>query len=208
MIVVLPVEVAPPETVVDAVTVNVAALKATVGVPEITPVAVSRESPAGSAPLMEYVVPVGDDAVIEADSGVIAVPTVPLIDAADVVTKSGVVNVVEVDVVPLPLLFSATVVIEYVVPGARLFVVIVVVVDDSVIAVPPPIGVRVAVYPVIAPPPVDVGAVTEIVAAVVDVAVAEVIAGADGGAAGVVMVDAAAVVAPSPTALVARVVIA
>ena len=49
---------------------------------------------------------------------------------------------------------------------------------------------------------------TEIVAAVGDVAAAEVIAGAEGGAAGVVIVDAAAVVAPSPTALVARVVIA
>jgi hypothetical protein len=84
---------------------------------------------------------------------------------------------------------------------------IVVVVDVSVIAVPPPIGVSVAVYPVIAAPPVDVGAVTEMVAALEDVAAADVIEGADGGAAGVVIVDAAAVVAPSPTAFVARVVI-
>jgi hypothetical protein len=138
---------------------------------------------------------------------VIAVPTVPLIEAADVVTKSGVVKVVDVDVVPLPLLFSATVVTEYVVPGARVVGEIVVVVDVSVIAVPPPIGVSVAVYPVIAAPPVDVGAVTEMVAALEDVAAADVIEGADGGAAGVVIVDAAAVVAPSPTAFVARVVI-
>jgi len=203
----LPVAVAPPETVVDAVTVNVVALSATVGVPEIVPVAVSKESPAGSVPLMEYVVPVGDDAVIDADTGVIAVPTVPLIDAADVVTKSGVVKVVDVDVVPLPLLFSATVVTEYVVPGARVVGEIVVVVDVSVIAVPPPIGVSVAVYPLILPPPVDVGAVTVMVAALEDVAAADVIEGADGGAAGVVIVDAAAVVAPSPTAFVARVVI-
>lgn len=203
----LPVAVAPPETVVDAVTVNVVALRAMVGVPEIVPVAVSKESPAGSVPLMEYVVPVGDDAVIDPETGVIAVPTVPLIDAADVVTKSGVVKVVDVDVVPLPLLFSATVVTEYVVPGARFVGEIVVVVDVSVTAVPPPIGISVAVYPVILAPPVEVGAVTEIVAALDDVAAAEVIPGADGGAAGVVIVDAAAVVAPSPTAFVARVVI-
>ena len=56
----------------------------------------------------------------------------------------------------------------------------------------------------IAAPPVDVGAVTEIVAALDDVAMAEVIDGAEGGAAGVVIVDVVAVVAPSPTALVAR----
>jgi hypothetical protein len=206
--VVLPVTTAPPETVVEAVMVKVAALNATVGVSEIVPVEVSKVSPAGSVPLMEYVVPVGDDAEIDVVTGVISIPTVPLIDAADVVTKSGVVKVVVVDVVPVPLLFSATVVTEYVVPGAKLLGEIVVVVDVSVIAVPPPRGVSVAVYPVIAPPPVEVGAVTEIVAAVADVAAAEVIAGAEGGAAGVVIVDAAAVVAPSPTALVARVVIA
>ena len=153
-------------------------------------------------------VPVGEDAEIDAVTGAIAVPTVPLIDAAEVVTRSGVVNVADVDVVPVPLLFSATVVTEYVVPGAKSLGEIVVVVDVSVIAVPPPRGVSVAVYPVMMPPPVDVGAVTEIVAVVADVAVAEVIAGADGGAAGVVIVDVAAVVAPSPTALVARVVIA
>jgi hypothetical protein len=84
----------------------------------------------------------------------------------------------------------------------------VVVVDVSVITVPPPRGVRVAEYSVIAAPPVEVGAVTVIDAAVGDVAAAAVIEGAEGGAAGVVMVDATAVVAPSPTALVARVVIA
>jgi hypothetical protein len=84
---------------------------------------------------------------------------------------------------------------------------IVVVVDVSVTAVPPPSGVRVAEYSEIDAPPVDVGAVTAIVAAVADVAAADVIEGAEGGAAGVVIVDEAAVVAPSPTALVARVVI-
>jgi hypothetical protein len=56
-------------------------------------------------------------------------------------------------------------------------------------------------------PPVKVGAVTTTVAAVVEVAVAEVMVGAPGGAAGVVKVDVAAVVAPSPTAFVAKVVI-
>lgn len=69
--VVLPVATAPPETVVEAVMVNVVALSATVGVPEIVPVAVSKESPAGSVPLMEYVVPVGDDAEIDVVTGVI-----------------------------------------------------------------------------------------------------------------------------------------
>jgi hypothetical protein len=112
VIVALPVAVAPPDTVVDAEIVKVVALNTAVGVPEIVPVAVSKVSPAGSVPLMEYVVPVGEDPVIEADTGVIAVPTVPLIDAAEVVTKSGVVKVLDVDVVPDPLLFSATVVTE------------------------------------------------------------------------------------------------
>jgi hypothetical protein len=153
------------------------------------------------------VVLVGDAAEIEVEIGVIALPTVALNEATDVVTSSGVVNVVVVEVVPAPLLLAAVVVTEYVVPGARPLVEIVVVVDVSVTAVPPPSGVRVAEYSEIDAPPVDVGAVTAIVAAVAEVAAADVIDGAEGGAAGVVIVDEAAVVAPSPTALVARVVI-
>lgn len=208
MIVVLPVATAPPETVVVAVIVNVVALNAAVGVSEIVPVEVSKVSPAGSVGLMEYVVLVGDAAEIELEIGVIAVPTVAVRVDTDVVTSSGVVNVEDVDVEPAPLLLAAVVVTEYVVPGARFVGVIVVVVDVSVMAVPPPRGVTVAEYSVMASPPVDVGAVTVIVAALEDVATALVIEGAEGGAAGVVIVDAAAVVAPSPTALVARVVIA
>jgi hypothetical protein len=203
----VPVEVAPPATVVEAVTVKVVSAIALVGVPVISPVVVLRVSPAGSGPVTEYEVLVGDAAEIDVEIGVIALPTVALSEATDVVTVSGVVNVVVVEVVPAPLLLVAVVVTEYVVPGARLLGVIVVVVDVSVIAVPPPSGVSVAEYPVIDAPPVDVGAVTTIDAAVADVAVAEVIEGAEGGAAGVVIVDDAAVVAPSPTALVARVVI-
>jgi hypothetical protein len=176
-------------------------------VPEISPVVVFRVSPAGSGPLTEYVVLVGEAAEIEVEIGVIALPTVALNEATDVVTVSGVVNVVVVEVAPAPLLLAAVVVTEYVVPGARSLVEIVVVVDVSVTAVPPPSGVRVAEYSEIDAPPVDVGAVTTIVAAVADVAAADVIEGAEGGAAGVVIVDEAAVVAPSPTALVARVVI-
>jgi hypothetical protein len=153
------------------------------------------------------VVLVGEAAEIEIEIGVIALPTVALNEATDVVTVSGVVNVVVVEVAPAPLLLAAVVVTEYVVPGARSLVEIVVVVDVSVTAVPPPSGVRVAEYSVIDAPPVDVGAVTAIVAAVAEVAAADVIDGAEGGAAGVVIVDEAAVVAPSPTALVARVVI-
>jgi hypothetical protein len=206
--VVVPVEVAPPATVDVAVIVNVVALNAAVGVSEIVPVEASKVSPAGSVGLMEYVVPVGAAAEIEVEIGVISVPTVAVRVETDVVTSSGVVNVEDVDVDPAPLLLAAVVVTEYVVPGARLVGVIVVVVDVSVTAAPPPRGVSVAEYSVIAAPPVDVGAVTEIVAAVADVAAAEVIEGAEGGAAGVVIVDVAAVVAPSPTALVARVVIA
>ena len=175
--------------------------------PEISPVASSNVSPAGSGTLREYVVLVGDAAEIEVEIGVIALPTVALNEATDVVTSSGVVNVVVVEVVPAPLLLAAVVVTEYVVPGARPLVEIVVVVDVSVTAVPPPSGVRVAEYSEIDAPPVDVGAVTAIVAAVAEVAAADVIDGAEGGAAGVVIVDEAAVVAPSPTALVARVVI-
>ena len=175
--------------------------------PEISPVASFNVSPAGNGPLTEYVVLVGEAAEIEIEIGVIALPTVALNEATDVVTVSGVVNVVVVEVAPAPLLLAAVVVTEYVVPGARSLVEIVVVVDVSVTAVPPPSGVRVAEYSVIDAPPVDVGAVTAIVAAVAEVAAADVIDGAEGGAAGVVIVDEAAVVAPSPTALVARVVI-
>jgi hypothetical protein len=58
---------------------------------------------------------------------------------------------------------------------------------------------------VIAAPPFEIGAVTVIVDDVGDVATAVVIAGADGGAAGVVIVEPALVVRPSPTAFVARV---
>lgn len=86
------------------------------------------------------------------------------------------------------------------VPGESDEVVIVVVVDVSTIADPPPIGVRVALYPVIAAPPFEVGAVTMTVAFVVELAAAEVIAGAEGGAAGVVIEDPATVATPFPTA--------
>jgi hypothetical protein len=174
-------------------------------VPEISPVVVFRVSPAGSGPLTEYVVLVGEAAEIDVEIGVIALPTVALSEATDVVTVSGVVNVVVVEDAPAPLLLAAVVVTEYVVPGARPLVEIVVVVDVSVTAAPPPRGVRVAEYSVIDAPPVAVGAVTAIVAAVADVAAADAIVGAEGGAAGVVIVDEAAVVAPSPTTLVARV---
>lgn len=51
--VVVPVDVAPPATVVVAVTVYVSLPLAIVGVPEITPVAVSRVRPAGSGPAIE-----------------------------------------------------------------------------------------------------------------------------------------------------------
>jgi hypothetical protein len=181
---------------------------ALVGVPEISPVVSSNVSPFGSGPLTEYVVLVGAVAEIEADIDVIALPTVALRLERDVVTSSGVVNVDVVEVVPAPLLLAAVVVTEYVVPGASPLVEIVVVVEVSVTAAPPPRGVRVAEYSVIDAPPVDVGTDTAIVAAVADVAAAEVIEGAEGGAAGVVIVDEAAAVAPSPTAFVARVVIA
>jgi hypothetical protein len=91
------------------------------------------------------------------------------------------------------------------VPGERVVGVIEVVVDVSTIAAPPPRGVRVALYPVITAPPVEVGAVTTTVAAVVEVAVADVIVGAEGGAAGVVIVDTAVVATPLPTAFFATV---
>jgi hypothetical protein len=81
-------------------------------VPEISPVASSNVSPAGSGPLTEYVVLVGEAAEIEIEIGVIALPTVALSEATDVVTSSGVVNVVVVEVAPAPLLLAAVVVTE------------------------------------------------------------------------------------------------
>jgi hypothetical protein len=51
----------------------------------------------------------------------------------------------------------------------------------------------------------EVGAVTTTVASVVEVAAADVIVGAEGGAAGVVIVEAAVVATPLPTAFFATV---
>jgi hypothetical protein len=109
---VVPVVVSPPATVVVAVIVNVVAEIAIVGVPEITPVAVSSVSPAGSGPVIEYLVPVGEAAEIDALIGVIAAPTVPLAVDDVSVTSSGVVNLVAVEVAPSPLLFAAAVTTE------------------------------------------------------------------------------------------------
>ncbi len=80
------------------------------GVPEISPVAVSIDRPAGSAPAIEYVVFVGDAPDIEVVIGEIALPTCPVAVDTDVVTPSGVVNVEEDDVAPAPLLLDAVVV--------------------------------------------------------------------------------------------------
>ena len=77
-------------------------------------------------------------------------------------------------------------------------------VEVSITIEPPPTGVSVVVYPVICAPPFEVGAVKVIVAAVAEFATAVEIDGAVGGAAGVVIVEAAVVVAPSPTAFVAK----
>jgi hypothetical protein len=92
--------------------VNVVVDIAIVGVPEITPVAVSSVSPAGSGPVIEYKVSVGEAAEIDALIGVIGVPTVPLAVDDVSVTSRGVVNLVAVDVAPSPLLFVATVTTE------------------------------------------------------------------------------------------------
>jgi hypothetical protein len=74
------------------------------------PVAVSRRRPAGSGPVTEYVVLVGDAPLIEVLIGAIALPTTPLALAVEIVTSSGVVKLVVVDVVPSPPLLVATVV--------------------------------------------------------------------------------------------------
>ena len=69
-------------------------------------------------------------------------------------------------------------------------------------AAPPPTGVKVAIYPLIVAPPVLVGAVTSIAAAVVEGLAALVIVGALGATAGwVTELEVAAV--PGPTWLVA-----
>lgn len=73
----------------------------------------------------------------------------------------------------------------------------------SVTSVPPPTGVKVVEYPVILAPPLDVGAEIVIFAEVLPDAAADVIPGAVGGAAGVVIVEDATVSTPLPTALVA-----
>ena len=73
----------------------------------------------------------------------------------------------------------------------------------SVTEEPPPTGVRVVEYPVMLAPPLDVGAEIVIFAEVLPEAEVDVIPGALGGAAGVVIVEAATVCAPLPTALFA-----
>ena len=73
----------------------------------------------------------------------------------------------------------------------------------SVTSEPPPIGVKVVEYSVTLAPPFEVGAEIVIFAEVLPVAAAEVMPGALGGAAGVVIVEAATVCAPLPTALLA-----
>ena len=73
----------------------------------------------------------------------------------------------------------------------------------SVTDEPPPTGVRVVEYPEILAPPLDVGAEIVIFAEVLPEAEADVIPGALGGAAGVVIVEDATVSTPLPTALVA-----
>jgi hypothetical protein len=79
----VPVVVSPPAIVVVAVIVKVVDAMAIVGVPEITPVAVSRDRPAGSGPLTEYVVFVGEVAEIEVLIGEMAFPTDSLIFVED-----------------------------------------------------------------------------------------------------------------------------
>jgi hypothetical protein len=83
---------------------------AIVGVPEISPVAVSIDRPAGSAPAIEYVVFVGDAPEMNVLIGEIALPTCPVAVGTDVETPSGVVKEVEVDVAPAPLLLDAVLV--------------------------------------------------------------------------------------------------
>jgi hypothetical protein len=73
----------------------------------------------------------------------------------------------------------------------------------SVTEEPPPTGVRVVEYPVILAPPLDVGAEIVIFAEVLPDPAADVIPGALGGAAGVVIVEDATVSTPLPTAFVA-----
>ena len=137
--------------------------------------------------------------------GVIALPTVGAIVVADNETASGVVNVVDVEDAPVPALFAAALVTVYVVPGvspvAEILVAAVAVVITT--AAPPPLGVKVVTYPLIAAPPVFVGALTVIVAVVAVDPEAPTIVGAAGATAGVLTAEANVAGAPAPTPLVA-----
>lgn len=141
--VVVPETDAPPVTVPVAVTVNVVALIATNGVPVISPVLVSNVSPAGNAPLTEYVTFVGFDPAIETEIELIGDPTVPVSLEVLNETPNGVVKVVVADGVPVPELLVATAVTLYVVPGCKLVVDTEVLDVLTVTELPPPTGVNV-----------------------------------------------------------------
>lgn len=97
----VPVVVAPLASVVTAVIVNWVGSIATVDVPEIVPVAVSKINPAGSGPVIEKTVLTAPEAVTAIVTGVIGFPTEPLAVVVEAVSAEGVM-IVEAAVVAAP----------------------------------------------------------------------------------------------------------
>jgi hypothetical protein len=144
-------------------------------------------------------------AVIVVLIGVIALPTVGATDVTDTETARGVVKVADEEEDPVPALFVAALVTVYVVPGASPVAEILVDEVSVVIttAAPPPLGVKVMTYPVMAAPPLFVGAVREIAALVAVDAVVLTIVGVFGAIAGVLTDEENVPAAPLPTPFVA-----
>ena len=151
----------------------------------MVPVAVSKVSPAGSAPAILKLVFVAPVEVIEVVTGVTAIPTVAFTVVTEVATAIG-VTIIEVVFVaaPDPAAFVATADTEYSVPGVKPVIATgAEIAAAEVVAVPTEpdeTGETVTVYESIAAPPVVVAAATETLAVVVEVALAETAAGAPG----------------------------
>jgi hypothetical protein len=96
-----------PPIFTDAVIVNVSPNASAVGVPEITPFAVSNVSPAGRVPEIEYVAVDPTSAESDVAIGVIATPSASITDDVESAIAGLVMNVVDVTAGPAPAAFDA-----------------------------------------------------------------------------------------------------
>ena len=103
----------------DAVIVKVAAAVTVVGVPEIVPVAVSKSSPVGSAPVIAKVLETPASARTATVTGVIATPTASVVVAVDGLRLGLVAKVAVVTDGPAPAALFATTAATYCVPGCN-----------------------------------------------------------------------------------------